>query len=191
MLNLLPTLESSCDIVTYALDETGVSVESDNHASWSIVGHPPILEKNCSHKGLNIVGSTAILNNYHIVNDIYPSTKSITSKEIKSHIQQLLDINEDKKVVIFLDNARTHNSIEMQKFYFDNKDFLEVVFLPKYSPYMNPQEHIWRDLKAKLYKPSSRSSIYELTIDINCIFDELNSNKEEIRSLADARNYLL
>lgn len=191
MLSLLPILESSSNIVTYALDETGVSIESDNHTSWSVIGHPPILEKNCMHKGLNIVGSTAVLNNHHIVNDIYPSTKSITSKEIKVHMQHLLDINEDKKVVIFLDNARTHKSLEMQKFYFDNKDFLEVIFLPKYSPYMNPQEHIWRYLKAKLYKPSSRISIYELTTDTNCIFDELNSNKEKIHSLADARHYLL
>ena len=191
MLNLLPILESSCNTAVYASDETGISVESDNHYSWSPIGHPPILEKNARHEGVNIIGSTAILNGYHIVNDIYPSSKSITTKEVKAHFQYLLNINEGKKVVIFLDNARFHKSLEMQKFYYDNRDILEVIFLPKYSPYMNPQEQIWHYLKAKLYKPSARECKYELTYDINFILDDLNLNKDKIRSLADGRKYLL
>lgn len=32
-------------MVVYALDETSVSVEFDNHVSWSTVWQPPILEK--------------------------------------------------------------------------------------------------------------------------------------------------
>lgn len=191
MLNLIPILESSSDTIVYALDETGVSVESDNHSSWSPVGHPPVLEKNARHEGVNIIGSTAILNRYHVINDTYPSSRSITSKEVKVHIQHLLDINEGKKVVIFLDNAGMHKSLEMQKFYYDNKDDLEIIFLPKYSPMMNPQEQVWRYLKAKLYKPSARESKYELTYDINLILNELNLYKDKICSLADGRKYLL
>ncbi|OOM14251.1 hypothetical protein CLOSAC_11240 [Clostridium saccharobutylicum] len=110
---------------------------------------------------------------------------------MKAHIQHLLDINEGKKVVIFLDNARFHKSLEMQKFYYDNRDILEVIFLPKYSPYMNPQEQIWHYVKAKLYKPSARECKYELTYDINLILGDLNLNKDKIRSLADGRKYLL
>ena len=41
MPKLLDTLESSSDIVVYALDETGISIESDNYSSWSPVGNPP------------------------------------------------------------------------------------------------------------------------------------------------------
>lgn len=103
----------------------------------------------------------------------------------------LMDINPNKKVVIFLDNAKPHKSLAMQQFYIDNKDKLEPIFLPKYSPMMNPQEHIWRHYKAVLYKPSARKDIYELTIDTKKIFDELNSDKNKLHSLAYARNYLL
>lgn len=98
----LDILESSSSAVVYSLDETGICVESDNHSSWSPVGAPPILEKNGSHKGINVVGSTCILNNFHTVNDVYPSEKSITSSEIKSHLEYLIDINPNKKVVVFL-----------------------------------------------------------------------------------------
>lgn len=190
MPDLLDTLESSTDTLIYALDETGVNVESDNHLSWSPVGNPPILEKNASHEGLNIVGSTSILNEYHTVNDIYPSHHSITSQEIKSHIEYLLELTE-KKIVIFMDNAKTHTSKVMQRFYRENRDRLQIILLPRYSPQMNPQEHMWQRLKAKLFRPSARSSIYELICDIKSIFNELNNHRDEIYSLVYARKYLV
>lgn len=190
-LETLDTLESSSDVVVYALDETGVRTESDNRSSWSPVGVPPILEKNGSHKGVNIVGSTCILNTFHVVNDVYPSEKSITSEEIKSHLDYLLQINPDKKVVVFLDNAKTHTSAAMQLFYLEKKQQLKLIFLPRYSPYMNPQENIWNHLKAKLFRPSSRMSIEELISDVKDIFDELNSNIDKINSLAYARSFLV
>ncbi len=79
----------------------------------------------------------------------------------------------------------------MQKFYQEVKDRLQLIFLPRYSPYMNPQENIWNYLKSRLFKPSSRSCIEELILDVNSIFDELNSNIDRIDSLAYARNFLV
>ncbi|MDF2596951.1 MAG: transposase [Clostridia bacterium] len=84
-----------------------------NRSSWNTVGHPPILEKNASHEGINIIGSTSILNNFHTVNNIYSSKQSITSKEIRAHIEYLIELNPDKKVVIFMDNAKIHTSVEI------------------------------------------------------------------------------
>ena len=191
MPELLDTLESSPDTIVYALDETGISIESDNYLSWSPVGNPPILEKNASHEGVNIVGSTSILNNFHSVNDVYSSQESITSKKIKSHIEYLMELNPDKKIVIFMDNAKIHTSTAMQSFYYDNKDKLQIVLLPRYSPYMNPQENMWRNLKSRLFKPSARSTVWELISDIKNIFNELNSNFDKIRSLAYARHFLV
>lgn len=142
MLEILDTLESSSDTVVYALDETKVCIESDNRSSWSPVGVPPVLEKNGSRKGINIIGSTCILSRSHTVNDVYSSNKSITSMEIKSHLEYLLEINSGKKIVVFLDNARIHTSAAMQEFYLEKKDVLKPIFMPKYSPNMNPQENI-------------------------------------------------
>lgn len=191
MLETLDSLESSPDTVVYALDETGVRVESDNRSSWSPIGIPPVLEKNGSHKGINIVGSTCILSSSHTVNDVYYSKKSLTSKEIISHLKYLIEINQGKKVIVFLDNAKIHTSAAMQEFYLDIRDALNLIFLPKYSPNMNPQENIWNYLKAKLFRPSSRNSVEELILDVKDIFDELNSNVDKIHSLSYARNFIV
>lgn len=117
--------------------------------------------------------------------------KSITSEEIKSHLEHLIELNQAKKVVVFLDNARTHTSKVMQQFYQDKRDVLQVIFLPRYFPYMNPQENMWSYIKAKLYRPSSRSCIEELILDTKDVFDELNSDINKIDSLAYARKFLV
>lgn len=108
-----------------------------------------------------------------------------------SHLEHLIELNSGKKIVVFIDNAKFHTSAAIQEFYIEKKDVLKLIFLPRYSPKMNPQEHIWNYLKAKLYKPAARSSMVELILDIKNIFDELNSNSKKISSLAYARNYLV
>lgn len=173
------------------MDETSIRVESDNRRSWSLVGNPPILVKNGCKKGINIIGSTCILNHFHTVSDVYDAKKSITSTEIQSHIEHLISLNSDKKIVVFLDNAPTHRSMSMQEFYQKNKEILEVIMLPRYSPYMNPQENVWHYLKEKLFRPSSRENIVELTQDTEKLFNELNSNPDRICSLAYARSFLV
>ncbi|WP_432409675.1 transposase [Wukongibacter sp. M2B1] len=140
---------------------------------------------------MNIVGSTCIFNNHHTVNDVYSSDKSITSQEIKIHLEYLLQINPDKKVVVFLDNAKTHTSSAIQEFYLEKKSKLKLIFLPRYSPDMNPQENVWNYLKAKLFRPASRSSIYELISHVKVFFDELNSDVDRIHSLAYGRSFLV
>lgn len=45
--------------------------------------------------------------------DAYSSEKKITSEEVKVFLKRLLDINEDKKVYVLLDNARFHLSKEI------------------------------------------------------------------------------
>lgn len=173
------------------MDETSVRVESDNRRSWSPVGEPPILVKNGCKKGINIIGSTCILNNFHTVNDVYDAKKSITSVEIEAHLEHLIELNPNKKILVFMDNAPTHKSVKIQAFYQKNKDTLEVILLPRYSPYMNPQENIWHYLKESLFRPSDRATIVELMQDTEALFTELNSNPQKIRSLAYARSFLV
>jgi hypothetical protein len=100
MVEIINSLESSAETVVYALGETKVCVELDNHLSWSTIDHPPVLEKSGAKQCINIVGSTCVLSGSHTVNDVYPypAKKSITSMEVKSHLEYLIEINEGKNV---------------------------------------------------------------------------------------------
>jgi len=56
MADLLDIVENTEDICLFAMDETGIRLESKNHYSWSPKGKPTIIEQNGCKKGLNIMG---------------------------------------------------------------------------------------------------------------------------------------
>ena len=58
--------------------------------------------------------------------------------------------------VIIMDNARFHRkkqlSILLEKFNFQQKADVQLLFLPPYSPDLNPIEHYWAHVKNKVRK---------------------------------------
>lgn len=191
MPQVLDSLEASSDTVLYALDETSVSTEPVNRYSWSEVGHPPVLEHNGSHEGVHLIGATEVLKNFDTVVDAYPGDRSITGAEIQTFLERLLEINPGKKITILWDNAKIHLNERIQRFWEEHREHLSFINLPRYCPDMNPQENVWNRLKALLYKPSARENIFELVQDIYEIYNELNSNIFQVRSLASARSFLV
>jgi len=52
-----------------------------------------------------------------------------------------------KKIVIVLDNASPHKSHKTKEFVAKNKKRLELLYLPPYSPDLNPIERVWKNLR--------------------------------------------
>lgn len=191
MKTLLPTVENSSECVFYAMDETGLRTESDIRRTWSPVGISPVLESNNSREGLNLIGATEITKSFDTVIDAYSASQMITSEEVKSFLERLLDINVGKKVYVLLDNAGFHVSKAMQAFADAHKDELFLINTPRYSPKLNPQENIWNKLKNCVFSTSAYPSIDELFESIKSVYYHFNEQKDMIRSLVYARNYYL
>lgn len=189
MMDITITVENDSKSVLYVMDETGLRTESDNRRSWSPIGVSPILESNGSHEGVNIIGATEITKNFDTVADIYSAKQNITSTEIESFIENLLERNANKKVYLVLDNARTHNNAKIQSFWKEHKDRLVLINTPAYSPQLNPQENIWNLLKNKIFNIGARSSIDVLFDEIDFLYNQFNQDKDLIKSIVCARNY--
>lgn len=52
-----------------------------------------------------------------------------------------------KKIVIVLDNASPHKSHKVKEFVEKNKNRLKLLYLPPYSPDLNPIERVWKNLR--------------------------------------------
>ncbi len=48
------------------------------------------------------------------------------------------------KVHLILDNASWHKAVDLRDFFINNQDRLVRIFLPPYSPELNPIERVWR-----------------------------------------------
>lgn len=56
----------------------------------------------------------------------------------------------DKKLILILDNGSIHRSKKVRKF-LKKHSWLQLYFLPPYSPEYNPIERFWNWLKKKIY----------------------------------------
>ncbi|MCR4426738.1 MAG: transposase [Firmicutes bacterium] len=134
------------DVCVFALDETEIRLESDSLYGWGPKGQPLYAEANGDHKGVNVIGVTEILKDYRPYYSVHPSSEGMKSHHVGRFVDKLMRINPDKEVWAILDNYRPHRSIaaEYEKKY---QGRLHLIFLPPYSPELNPQENIWAWLK--------------------------------------------
>jgi transposase len=57
-----------------------------------------------------------------------------------------------KKVFLILDNLRVHHSKLVKAWVAERKDWIELFYLPSYSPQLNPEERLNADLKQEMGK---------------------------------------
>lgn len=50
----------------------------------------------------------------------------------------------DKKLLLISDNAAYHKSAEVRQFLADHQATLQLLYLPPYSPDLNPIERVWK-----------------------------------------------
>ena len=58
-------------------------------------------------------------------------------------------VPQGKKFVMILDNARPHHAKKVTEYVEENIQNIEFLFLPPYSPDLNPAENIWKLLRKK------------------------------------------
>lgn len=186
---LITLVENSSDKVIYACDETAMKAESTNRRTWSPVGHPPTIERNTSSIGLKLIGATEITTDFQSVIDAYPYSETINSDKFTEFLQRLISINEGKKVFVILDNAAIHRSSSIQNFEVRNTKNLELIYLPPYSPELNPQENVWNLYKASIFTCKAKHSLEKLYEDTQYFYQKFNENIENVKRLVAPHNY--
>ncbi|WP_278279707.1 IS630 family transposase [Clostridium sp. DMHC 10] len=186
---LITLVENSSDKVIYVCDETATKDESTNRKTWSPVGHPPVIERNASSVGLKLIGATEITTDFQSVIDAYPYKETINSDKFIEFLQRLIDINAGKKVFVILDNAKIHKSSSIENFELRNIGKLELIYLPPYSPELNPQENVWNLYKASIFTYKAKHSIENLYKDTLYFYQNFNKNIENIKRLVAPRKY--
>lgn len=88
---------------------------------------------------------------------VYPSGEGLYTihqlkrhQEVQAHLQQLLDSDPEVFWFVILDNASAHTTPALDHFLQDNRQRLELVFLPTYSPNLNLIEKLWKLMRAQV-----------------------------------------
>lgn len=114
---------------------------------WSLKGHQPEILTYGGRKRQHLIGAVdPLVGRVHVA---YSDT--LKAEQFQHFLEGLLARYQNAgKILLVLDNARAHHSKELEPFLEVNKDKLELMFLPPYSPDLNPMEWFWKFLKKKV-----------------------------------------
>ncbi len=111
---------------------------------WSLKGHQPEIYTYGGRKRQHLIGTVEPLEgNLHVA-----FSETLKAPQFQDYLEGLLArYPTPKKLIIVLDNARAHHSKELKPFLKTNEERLELMFLPPYSPDLNPMEWFWKFLR--------------------------------------------
>lgn len=92
----------------------------------------------------------------------------------------VLNIYTEGKIVMVLDNARIHHAKLIQPFLEENKDRLELAFLPPYSPNLNPIEGLWKWLKNAVIYNVFYKNVHQIKVAVQEFIQYVNLHSMEI-----------
>ncbi len=126
-------------------DETGIRNDESKGRSYAPKGQTPVQRVNPVREKINMISAISNQGKAHFM--FYKDT--MTAQLLIEFMERLIRGN-DRKVYLILDNLRVHHCKLLDGFLSENIAFIKVFFLPSYSPDLNPDEYLNRDLKSNL-----------------------------------------
>jgi len=141
-------------VVVY-IDESGFSHDMPRTHGYSTIGKRCYAEKDWHSKGrVNAIG--AIINNQLLTVSLFDS--NINSDIFYAWLTQDLIPKLPEQSVLVMDNATFHKRLDMKQAI--KRKSHTLLYLPSYSPDLNPIEHKWAQIKA--IRRQKRCSAYEV-----------------------------
>ncbi len=163
------------DIDIWYCDETGIYGEPKPYRRWAPKGSKPTVVHNGAHTKMSVVGM------------VCPRTGQFFALETSgcdtAIFQAFLDqaekhvVLERKRNILIVDNASWHKSKSLKWHGF------EPMFLPPYSPDLNPIERVWLVMKMKWFNNTNCNTIEKLIERLDLALLDLLNNPQVVKSI--------
>jgi len=165
--------------VFYYADEFNISWMPTLRAMWSPKGQQvmiPTPGQPKKHYGLGAV-------NYHTGETVVFIRRRKRRKEVAELLQVLVDKHRTGTIYVTLDNASTHEDDEVEAVVRAAAGRLVLLYLPTYSPWLNPIEMLWRHFRREVTHCELYATVKELLAASRDFFDRFNQMPERVLSL--------
>lgn len=107
-------------------------------------------------------------------------------REVAELLEVLLARHPRKRVVVAWDNATTHEDEEVDAVLRGAAGRLVLLYLPTYSPWLNPAEMLWRHYRREVTHCELFESIDALLAATHAFFDRMNRTPARTLSIIGA-----
>jgi len=123
-------------------DEAGVRSDYHSGTTWGEVGHTPIVRGSGGRVSLNMISAVSTTGKLH-----FTFAQGKVNAEV--YIEYLKKLLHDVEGPVFLivDGHPSHKAKKVKEFVASTEGRLELFFLPPYSPELNPDEWVWKNVK--------------------------------------------
>lgn len=127
-------------------DETGIQNGASYSRGFAPAGQTPVLALAAKKSRINMI--SAISNRGSSRFMIYEDT--MDSGRLIDFMKRLIK-GQERKVFLILDNLRVHHSKAVTSWIEENRDKIELFYLPPYAPERNPDEYLNNELKHSVH----------------------------------------
>ena len=123
---------------------------------------------------------------------VEPATgKTLTSVTLKGNtltffcfLLKITQFYPNQKVYVVLDNVRFHHAKRLNNILLRYRHRIELIFLPPYSPNLNPMERVWWYMRKKITHNRCILSMNERINRFNELFKPLENTNELCKNLS-------
>jgi len=124
--------------------------------------------------------------NYHTGETVVIFRRRKRRKEVAELLQFLLEKHPDETVYVAWDNSNTHQDNEVEAIVRAACGQLVLLYLPTYSPWLNPIEMLWRHFRREVTHCELFVSVKALLVAAQNFFDRYNTMPQRILSIIGA-----
>jgi transposase len=172
--------------IFYYLDEFNLSWLPTLRAIWSPKGQQVMIRTPGQPKKHYGIGAV----NYHTGETLVIFRKRKRRREIAELLQMLVDKHPTGTIYIAWDNATTHQDDEVEAVVRAAAGRLVLLYLPTYSPWLNPIEMLWRHFRREVTHCELFETMQALLQAARNFFDRYNQMPDKVLSIIGARPIL-
>jgi len=124
--------------------------------------------------------------NYHSGETVVIFRRRKRRQQIAEFLQQLLDIHPQETIYVAWDNVNTHQDDEVEAVVRSAAGRLVLMYLPTYSPWLNPIEMLWRHFRREVTHCELFETVKHLLQTSKDFFDRYNQTPEQVLSIIGA-----
>jgi len=107
------------------------------------------------------------------------SEESYDTETFMGFLRKLLTAYPTGKIVMILDKARIHRATRIQRLLEENRNRLELIFLPPYNPEPNLLEVVSKWLKESIIQLIFFDNGHKIILAVQAILQDVNQRRDE------------
>lgn len=160
----------------YWVDETGVTNKANSQKGYAPKGQTPVLKHDGPTRKVNMI--SGVNNRGEVRFMCYTST--MTQNKFILFLSRIIRTTEGP-VVVITDNLRVHHGKRVKAWVEERPDEIQLHFIPGYSPELNADEYLNRDLKKNVNSSSMPRTVAALKENVISFMRSIQKQPERVK----------